>query len=83
MKAIRILAAAALLAPLAAAAQAYYAQARPLHDPALTRSELRECMYRDEALGATAIRSSWSAARFGRDAAGGYAGERLENAETG
>lgn len=50
MKATRILAAAALLAPLAAAAQVYYAQARPLYDPALTRSELRECMYRDEAL---------------------------------
>lgn len=45
MKATRILAAAALLAPLAAVAQA-----RPLYDPALTRSELRECMYRDEAL---------------------------------
>ena len=50
MKAARILAAAALLAPLAAAAQVYYAQARPLYDPALTRSELRECMYRDEAM---------------------------------
>jgi hypothetical protein len=45
MKATRILAAAAMLAPLAAAAQVYYAQA-----PTLTRSELRECMYRDEAL---------------------------------
>lgn len=50
MKATRILAAAALLAPFAAAAQVYYAQPRPLYDPALTRSELRECMYRDEAL---------------------------------
>jgi hypothetical protein len=50
MKAARILAAAALLAPLAAAAQVYYGQARPLHDPALTRSELRECMYRDDAM---------------------------------
>jgi hypothetical protein len=50
MKAARILAAAALLAPLAAAAQTYYDQARPLYDPALTRSELRECMYRDEAM---------------------------------
>lgn len=50
MKTARILAAAALLAPLAAAAQVYYGQARPLYDPALTRSELRECMYRDEAM---------------------------------
>lgn len=50
MKAARLLASAVLLAPLAAAAQMYYAPARPLHDPALTRSELRECMYRDEAL---------------------------------
>jgi uncharacterized protein involved in exopolysaccharide biosynthesis len=50
MKAARLLAAATLLVPLAAAAQAYYAQARPLLEPALTRSELRECMYRDEAL---------------------------------
>lgn len=45
MKPARIFAAAALLAPLAAAAQVYYAQA-----PTLTRSELRECMFRDEAL---------------------------------
>lgn len=45
MKAATMLASAALLAPLAAAAQAYYAPA-----PSLTRSELRECMYRDEAL---------------------------------
>lgn len=45
MKAARTFAAVALLAPLAAAAQVYYAQA-----PTLTRSELRECMYRDEAL---------------------------------
>jgi hypothetical protein len=50
MKAARILAAAALLSPLAAAAQVSYAQPRPLYDSALTRSELRECMYRDEAL---------------------------------
>lgn len=45
MNAARIMAAAALLAPLAAAAQVHYAQA-----PTLSRSELRECMYRDEAL---------------------------------
>lgn len=50
MKAARISAAAALLVPFAAAAQVYYTQARPIYDPALTRSELRECMYRDEAL---------------------------------
>jgi len=50
MKAARMLAAAALLAPLGAAAQVYYSQARPLYDPALTREELRECMYRDEAM---------------------------------
>lgn len=50
MKAARILAAAALLAPLAAAAQAYYAQAQPIYDATLTRSELRECMYRDDAM---------------------------------
>ena len=48
MKAARILATAALLAPIAAAAQASYAQ--PLTEPTLTRSELRECMYRDEAM---------------------------------
>jgi hypothetical protein len=50
MKPARILMAAALLAPLAAAAQVHYSQARPIDDDALTRGELRECMFRDESL---------------------------------
>jgi hypothetical protein len=50
MNAARTLAAVALFTPLAALAQVYYSQARPLYDSALTRGELRECMFRDESL---------------------------------
>ncbi|MEO7743020.1 MAG: hypothetical protein ABIR98_08800 [Usitatibacter sp.] len=52
MKSHRILAMLPLFVSAAALAQAYYPDPHPLYDGALTRDELRECMYRDESLAA-------------------------------
>lgn len=49
MFAARSLTALALFAP-AAFAQVPYSEVRPSYDPALTRGELRECMFRDESM---------------------------------
>ena len=50
MKTTRMLAALSACISTAALAQPYSSQPHPLYDGTLTRSELRECMYRDESL---------------------------------
>lgn len=52
MKPTHILAALSLFVSATAAAQVYYPEPRPAYDGTLTRGELRECMYRDESMGA-------------------------------
>lgn len=50
MKPTHILAALSACVSAAAFAQPYYSPPHPLYDGTLSRSELRECMYRDDSL---------------------------------